>query len=155
MTRDDLQRRDQFLARCRGVDDAVDPTASRGVARVGGLFVVGLYAIANLRQSFGVDLFSLALERCHRDVEQRIHGLFAPHHGAPCRWPGVDQSRVERFAAKRIVARPVRAADQYRKLRHAAIAYRAHKLRTGLDDAGMFAIAADHEAVDVLQENQR
>ena len=89
------------------------------------------------------------------DVEQRVGGLVGPHHGHVGAGPGEDEARIEGFAAQGVIARPVRAAGDDRDLRHAAVADGVDQLGAGLDDARAFGVAADHKAVDVLQENDR
>ena len=81
--------------------------------------------------------------------------LVAAHDGVLRGRPGEDEARVERLAAQGVVAGAERAADDQRDLRHDAVGDRVDQLRPGLDDAGLLGVAADHEAVDVLEEEDR
>ena len=60
-----------------------------------------------------------------------------------------------RAAAHRVVAGAERAADDDGELRHRGVRHRRHELRAVARDAAGLVLLADHEAGDVLQEDER
>ena len=67
-----------------------------------------------------------------------------------------DEARIVRFAAHGVVAGAEAAAADHGDLgHHAELRHGVHHLCAGADDAAPLRILADHEAVDIVQENQR
>ena len=89
------------------------------------------------------------------DLDQRSGRGFAAHHRVARRRPGKEKARIVGFAAHGVVAGAERAADDHRDFRHHGIGDRVHHLGAGADDAAPLGVAAHHEAVHVVQEDQR
>ncbi len=63
--------------------------------------------------------------------------------------------RIERFAAQRVIARSITAADDDGNFRHAAVGNRVDQFRPGSDDARLLGIPPHHKAVHILQKQDR
>src|SRR5262245_16366129 len=103
---------------------------------------------------FFVYFLALAFELLQLDFYERTGGGFAAHDRiARCR-PGENETRVVGFAAHGVVTCAEAAATNHRNLRHHGIGHRVDHFCAGADDAGPLGVFADHEAVDVVEENQ-
>ena len=146
---------DQHVAGPGRVDDRVDPEPGGGVADVGLAVVAPAQLLGHRRQLGVVDLLALALEGRDVDVEHRPRRLLRAHHGVPGRRPGEEEPRVERPAAEGVMARAEGVADDQRELGHRAVAHGVDQLGPAADDPAALGVAADVEAVDVLDEQDR
>ena len=81
--------------------------------------------------------------------------LLAAHHRDARIRPGEQEARRIGAPAHAVIAGAVGAADDERDLRHLRAGDRGHHLGAVLGDAARLVFAADHEARDVLQEQQR
>ena len=100
-------------------------------------------------------LFAFALELLDFDFDERAGGGIAAHHGVARGGPGENEARVVGFAAHGVVSGAETAAADHGDFRHDAVGDGVHHLGAGADDAAPFGFLADHEAVHVVQENQR
>ena len=82
-------------------------------------------------------------------------GLLAAHDGDPRIGPCEEEAGRIGTAAHAVIAGPEGTADQDRDLRHLRAGHRSDELRPVLGDAARLVLAADHEARDVLQEQER
>jgi hypothetical protein len=98
--------------------------------------------------ALGLDPF-LAQQAQHR------RRLLAAHHRDARVRPHPEEARAVGAPAHAVVAGAVAAADDHRVFRHAGGGDRRHHLGAVLGDAAGLVFAADHEARDVLQEQQR
>ena len=89
------------------------------------------------------------------DRQQHAGRLLAAHDRDLGLGPHEQQARLVGPAAHAVVAGPVAAADDHGELGHGAVADRVDHLGPVLGDAAVFVLLADHEAGDVLQEDQR
>src|SRR6185437_1067756 len=87
-------------------------------------------------------------------LQQGACGLFAAHDGDAGCWPGVDKTGVVGLAAHRIVTCTVGVADDDGDLGDDGIGDGVDHLGAILDDTGMFASRAYHEAGDILQKDE-
>src|SRR5262249_4968919 len=87
--------------------------------------------------------------------QQRPRGLIPAHHRVLRAGPREDESRVEGLAAQRVVAGTVRTAGDECQFRHHAVGDRVHELRAGPHDAVLLGLLPHHEAVTVLDEQER
>ena len=139
----------------RGIDDGVDPEARGGVARVGLLLVGRRTESTSSAADFFVEFLAFAFELLELDFDQRAGGGVAAHHRVTRRGPGKHEARIVGLAAHGVVAGAEAAAADHRNFRHHAIGHGVHHFRAGADDAAPFGFFADHEAVHVVQKNQR
>jgi hypothetical protein len=102
-----------------------------------------------------VDLLALALAGAFFDHRERAGGLCGAHDRALGAGPGEGDERLEGPPAHRVVAGAVAAAHDDDDLGHDRVAHRVDHLGAGADDAGLLAVAPDHEAGRVVQEDQR
>ena len=65
------------------------------------------------------------------------------------------KARIVCLAAQRVVAGAEAAADDYGDLRHRRVAHGVYQLGAAPNDAALLRIAADHETVHILEENDR
>ena len=135
-----------------GLDDAVVPQA-RGR-------VIGIALLGELGPRRAIDLGDLGvvgarLQAAAPQVGQHGRGDVGAHRGDARVRPGEQEARVEAAAAHAVVAGAERAADDHRQARHARSRHRVHELRAVAGDAAALGLGADHEAGDVLQEQQR
>ena len=96
-----------------------------------------------------------AFELLDFDFDERARGGFAAHHGVARRRPGENESRVVGLAAHGVVAGAEAAAADHGDFRHDAIGHGVDHFRARANDAAPLGFLADHEAVHVVQENQR
>ena len=108
------------------------------------------------RLFFGfVDFFAFAFELFEFDFGKGAGSGVAAHDGVPRGGPSEDETRVKGFAAHGVIAGAETAAADDRNFRHYAVRHRINHFCAGADDAGPFGVFADHEAIDVVEENQR
>src|SRR5690606_18897122 len=81
--------------------------------------------------------------------------LFAAHHGDLGVGPHPQEAWAVRPATHRVVARSVGAADDDRELGNAGTGDGGDHLGAVLRDTSGLVVAPDHEARDVLEEQQR
>src|SRR3546814_1846595 len=81
--------------------------------------------------------------------------LLSPHHADPRIGPGEEETRAIGAATHAVIARAEAAADQHGDLRHLRRGDGRDQLCAVLRDALCLIFAADHEAGDVLEEQQR
>ena len=81
--------------------------------------------------------------------------MFAAHHRDPRVRPHPQLPRLVGTAAHRVVAGAERAAGHDRELRHVRARHRHHELRPVARDPALLVLLADHEARDVLEEDER
>ena len=87
-----------------------------------------------------------------------MHGLdggFAFHHAHASGRPGEDEVRIEALPRHRVVAGAGRVVDREHDLRHARRGHRLDEARAGANDPVVLGLGTDHEAGDVLHEQQR
>ena len=98
---------------------------------------------------------ALGLDAVAAHGGQHARRLFAAHHADARIRPHPQEARAVGAAAHAVVAGAEGAADQHGDLGHLHGGDRGHHLRAVLGDAAVLVLAADHEAGDVLQEQQR
>ena len=81
--------------------------------------------------------------------------LLTAHDGVLRGRPGEHEPWIESFAAQGIIAGTKRAAQNHRNLGHHTVGDHVNQLGPGSNNAGLFGIAAHHEAVDVLEKDKR
>src|SRR4051812_40361973 len=151
----DFEREPEHAARVGGVDDAVVPQPGAGVIGVS----LALVLLANRRLEAFLflrgPLAAAALDAValHRGEHRRR--LLAAHHRDACIRPGPQEARVECTPAHAVVARAERAAEDHRELGHLRARHGGDHLRPVPRDALVLVFLPDHEAGDVLQEQQR
>ena len=104
-----------------------------------------------LRLVLGADLVRVGVA----DHRQHGRGLLAAHHRDARVRPHPELARGVGAAAHPVVAGAERAADDDRELRHLGARDRHHELRAVAGDPAGLVLLADHEAGDVLQEDER
>src|SRR4029453_17804857 len=82
-------------------------------------------------------------------------GFPAAHHRDARVRPHPELPRLERAAAHRVVASAERAADHDGELRHLRVRHGHHHLCAVARDTALLVLLADHEARDVLEEDER
>ena len=149
------QREREHLARLLRVDDRVDEAARGGDS--------ARRADARSRRASRrstpatsaasvVPFFFAALER------RAVHGLnrrLAFHHAHAPRRPAEDEVGIEALPRHRVVAGAGRVVHGEHDLRHARRRHRFDEARARADDAFVLGLGTDHEARDVLHEQQR
>ena len=125
--------------RVERVDDPVVPQPRGRVVRV----ALGLVGRADLVRIGVAD---------HGEHRRR---LLAAHHRDPRVRPHPELARLVRAAAHRVVAGAERAADDDRELGHVRAGDRHHELRAVARDPALLVLLPDHEAGDVLEEDER
>ena len=151
------RRRDgqgQHVARLRRVDHAVVPQARRRVVGVALALVLG-----QDRRLEGVPrrLAGPLPDRAASLADGRQHAgrLRATHHADARVGPRPQAAAAVGAAAHAVVAGPERAADDDRELGHLGRGgHGRDELGAVLGDAAGLVLASDHEAGDVLQEEQ-
>ena len=78
-----------------------------------------------------------------------------PHDGVTGGGPRENETRIIGLATHRIVTRTEGAADDHRDLWYDRVRDGVYHLRSRFDDASPFCIAAHHESVDVVKEDER
>ncbi len=137
------------------VDDAVVPQPGAGIKRMR-LALEHLQRRAFERLFRGVGpCLARTLHIGTPDLRQNARRLGPAHHRDARRGPGPEEPRVIGPARHAVIARPERAADDHGDLRHRRCRHRRHHLGAVPGDALVLVFAADHEAGDVLQKDQR
>src|SRR5690606_5639211 len=98
---------------------------------------------------------ALALELRSLDVQHGLRRLLTAHDAVTGARQREDEPRAERLAAHSVMAGTVRASEDDAEPWDHAVAHRVHHLGAAPDDPVLFALFADHEAVDVVEEQQR
>src|SRR5450830_1737941 len=101
------------------------------------------------RPTAALGFYTIALDR-----GQHAGSLFATHDGNPCIGPHPQEARRECSAAHAVITGTETATDDHGQLRYCCGRDRSDHLRAIASDAFVFIFAADHEAGDVLQEDQ-
>src|ERR1700691_958178 len=148
-------RHGEHTARFLGVDHAVIPQPCAGVIGM----ALGLVLLADR----GLEAFLLLLAPFfaararpiapHRG--QHIGRLLAAHHRDARIGPGPQKARRIGAAAHGVIAGTEAAADDDGEFGHVGAGYRRYHLGAVLGDAASLVFLADHEAGNVLQEDQR
>src|SRR5260221_4341335 len=148
------ERHAQHAAGVGRVYDPVIPEARGGVVRMALLLV--LLADRALERLLLVlrPLPALRLDAIAAHRGEHRGGLLATHHRDARVGPGPDEARAEGAPAHAVVAGAERAAEDHRELAHARARHRRDHLRPVLRDALRLVFAPDHEAGDVLQEEE-
>src|SRR5712692_3528347 len=128
-------------------DDAIVPESRGRVIRRTLRFVL----VTDSR----LELLALALRAESADHGQDDGGLLAAHDTYAGVRPHPKLARLVGAAVHAVVPRAEAAADDYRELRHDAACDRGHHLRAVLGDPTSLVLPADHEAGDILQEDER
>ena len=81
--------------------------------------------------------------------------MLAAHDGDAAVRPGEQEARLVGAPAHAVIASAEAAADQHGDLRHLRSGDRCHQFRAMLGDTFGLILSADHEARNVLQEEQR
>src|SRR5208337_825946 len=150
-----FQRLRNGLARFHRVNDLIDPKTRGAVARVS-LLVVGLLRrIEKLVSLFVAQLLAAALQLLDFDLHQRAGGGVSAHDRIFRGGPGEDEAGIIGFAAHGVVPGAERAADDHGDFGNDGVRHCIHHLRSRLDNAAPLGIASHHEAVDVVEKNER
>jgi hypothetical protein len=147
------QTQAEDVAGVGGRDQPVVPQAGGRVVRVG----LGLVLSADLGAQ-RCDLVVGGVVGVHAgeaDVDQHGLGGVGRHGRDPAVGPREEEPRREPAPAHAVVAGAVGTADQHRVLRDGGVGDGGHHLRAVLGDARGLAVAADHVAAGVLEEQQR
>ena len=146
------EARAEHGARVDGIDDAVvpEPRARVQRARLPRRIVPCISA-----RSAAASVSLGARRGAPRTRLKHDAGLLAAHDGDARVRPGPEEPRAVRAAAHAVIAGAVRRADDHGELRHARAGHGRDELRAVLGDAAALGVFADHEARDVLQEQQR
>ena len=100
-------------------------------------------------------LAALAFDAVAPDRRKDAGGLLAPHDGDARVRPHKEKSRRIGAPAHTVIAGPVTAAGDDGKFWHGSGGHGGDHLGAVLGDPAGFVFRADHEAGDVLQEDQR
>src|SRR5215813_1437634 len=98
---------------------------------------------------------ALPLDRLASDGGEHRRRLLPAHDRDPGVGPHPEKAWVEGAPAHAVIARAVGAADDHRELGHVGARHRRYHLGSVLGDAAGLVLAADHEAGDVLKEDER
>src|SRR5690606_25652103 len=149
------KRKGEYASGVAGADNAVVPETRRGV--VGVPFVLVLLADRRLEGFLFLGAPAAAATFNAVAPHRREHAgrLFAPHDGDAGIRPEVKHARAKGASAHAVVSSAEGAADDDGELRHRGRGNRRHHLGSMAGDAFVFVLAADHEAGDVLQEDER
>lgn len=150
---DNLKTHAQHIARISRINNPVidQHTARRITLRIAGnLLPEPLHLLLQLvggdRLAFG--LCARTLHRLHHAGE-----LVGTHDAAPARGPGEQESRFVGPAAHGVVARAVGRAQDDGDVWYGRAAHGGDHLRAHLDDTRVLGFGADHEAGDVVEED--
>ena len=119
------------------------------------MFVGGTDGIVQFLFLFFFDFFAFALELLQLDFDERAGGGVAAHHGEARRGPGKHEARIVGFAAHGVVSGAKTSAANHGDFRNNAVRHGVYHFRPGANDAAPFGVFANHEAVDVMEKNQR
>src|SRR6056297_1385822 len=148
------QAQAQYFPALARVDNPVVPQPRRGIQRMalplehldGGALELGLF----LRRPFP----AFALDGIALDGGQNPRRLLAAHHRNPAARPCPHEPRLIGATGHTIVPGPETAAHYHGHLGYIGGGYRRHHLRAMPGDALVFITPPNHEAGDILQENQ-
>ena len=149
------KREAEYPPRLQRVYNAIVPQPGRSVVRMALMLILSLHRRHELGARRFAPRLALRGELVGADRCEHIGGLLAAHHGRARVRPLEQETRPVRATTHRVVASPVAAADDDRQLRHLGAGDGGDELRTVLGDATRLGLATDHEAGDVLQEQQR
>src|SRR5574343_487131 len=137
------------------IDDAVVPEAGGGVVGV----ALGLVLLADRRLEgfflFGAPGLAAGFEAIALDGGEHAGRLFAAHHRDAGIRPHPQETRAVGAAAHAVVAGAEGAANDHGEFRHLGRGDGGHHLGPVTGDAAVFIFLADHEAGDILQEDER
>src|SRR5512145_661823 len=137
------------------VDHPVVPQAGGRVVRRALLLVLLTDRRLERLLVVGGPLAALGLDAVTTDGREDRGGLLAAHHGDPGVGPHPQEARVVGAPAHPVVARPERASDDDCELGYDGAGDRRDELGPVAGDAAVLVLPADHEAGDVLEEDQR
>ncbi|KAI3480412.1 hypothetical protein L1887_57426 [Cichorium endivia] len=103
----------------------------------------------------GAEHLAAALALFALDLGQHAGRLLGAHHADPRVRPHPQEARVVGAAAHAVVAGAEAPADDHGELRHLGAGHRSDQFGAVLGDAAGLVFLPDHEAGDVLQEQQR
>ena len=149
------ERQGEHLAAPCGVNDAVIPQPGARVERVSLVLKPFDDGAPERRLFLARPGLSPALDAVALHGGQHTGCLLAPHHRNAGIRPGPQESRRIGAPAHAVVPGAERAADDHRELRHGRGRDCGDQLRPVLGDAARLVLPADHEAGDVLQEEER
>ncbi|MPL74822.1 hypothetical protein SDC9_20641 [bioreactor metagenome] len=150
-----LQAEREHLTGLARIDHAVVPQPRRGIERVA-LALEHLDRRALERGLFlGRPAAALALDPLAAHGGKHPCRLLAAHHRNPRIGPAPQEARRIGAPGHAVIAGAETAADQHGDLRHRGGGDGGHHLRAVARDALVLVFAADHEAGDILQEDQR
>ncbi len=89
------------------------------------------------------------------DFGESVGGSVSAHDGEFGGGPGKHEAGIVGLATHGVVARAKTAADDHGNFGDDAVGYGVDHFCAGADDAAPFGVFADHEAVDVVKENER
>ncbi len=89
------------------------------------------------------------------DFHQRAGGGISAHDRVFRGGPGEDEAWIESLAAHGVVSSAERSANNHHNLRHDGVRNRIHHFCARLDDAAPFGVAPNHEAVYVVEKDER
>ena len=101
------------------------------------------------------ELLPLLLQLVFLDLDEHAGRLFAAHDGDAAVGPRKQEARLVGAAAHAVVAGAEGAADEHGEFGDVGGGDGLHHLGAILGDAAGLVLLADHEAGDVLQEQQR
>ena len=149
------ERKTQHGAGIGGIDDAVVPDAGGRV--IGMALPLVLLADRRLERLLvgRAPVAALGLGRLLAQQPQNGSSLLAAHDRDARIRPHPEEARGVGAPAHAVIAGAVAAADDHGVFRHVGGGDRGHHLGAVLGDAARLVFAPDHEAGDVLQEQQR
>ncbi len=139
---------------CR-VDDAVVPQSRGGVIRVALRFILSADGRLEGFLFLRAPAAALGLDAVAPHGGEHAGRLFTAHHADAGVGPHPQLTRAIGAAAHAVVARAEGASDDDGELGHLSASHRRDQLGAMTGDAFVLGLAADHEAGDVLQEQQR
>ena len=120
------------------------------------MLVVGtLYRLEQFFLVFLAQDFAAAFQLLDLDFDQCASGGVATHYGVSRRRPGEHKTRVVSLATHRVVSGAKGSADDHGDLWHHRIRHRIHHLGPSFDNPAPLRIASHHEAVDIVEKDQR
>ena len=137
------------------VDHAVVPQACGRVARLALVLVALEDRLHEGRAGLLVHVLAACSQRVETHRQERLRGLARAHHRDARVRPHQEQARPEGAAAHAVVAGTVGAADHDGELGHLGAGDGHDELGAVLGDPAVLVRLADHEAGDVLQEDER
>ena len=140
---------------CAGIEDAVVPQPRGGVVGRSFELVFVEDRLPDLALLVRAERLVLARELLALHRREHAGRLLAAHHRDARVRPHPEEPRLVRAAAHAVVAGAERPADDDGELRHDRVRDGVHHLRAVLGDAAALVLPADHEAGDVLQEDER